>query len=113
MQRKYRLLREAAYAQGLSEYERLARDPTFRDFVCLYIAEGYKRNRNVVDVCNSDPAVVQLLARWMRRLTTRVPEVVSSTTPIRTWMACAPSGRTSSRLPRIRSSFNVSPTATN
>jgi hypothetical protein len=75
MQRKYRLLREAAYAQGLSEYERLARDPTFRDFVCLYIAEGYKRSRNVVDVCNSDPAVVQLMARWMRRLTTRVPEV--------------------------------------
>ena len=75
MQRKYRLLREAAYAQGVSEYEALARDPTFRDFVCLYIAEGYKRDRNVVDVCNSDPAVVQLVARWIRRLSTRVPEV--------------------------------------
>jgi excisionase family DNA binding protein len=36
MQRKYRLLREAAYEQGLSEYEALARDPTFRDFVCAF-----------------------------------------------------------------------------
>jgi hypothetical protein len=74
MQRKYRLLREAAYEQGLSEYEMLARDPTFRDFVCLYIAEGYKRNRNQVDICNSDPAVMRLATRWIRRLTTSTPE---------------------------------------
>jgi excisionase family DNA binding protein len=42
MQRKYRLLREAAYEQGVREFEQLAADRTFRDFVCLYIAEGYK-----------------------------------------------------------------------
>jgi excisionase family DNA binding protein len=74
MQRKYRLLREAAYEQGLSEYEALARDPTFRDFVCLYIAEGYKRNRNVVDICNSDPAVMHLVMSWIPRLSKRSPE---------------------------------------
>jgi hypothetical protein len=39
--------------------------------VPLYIAEGYKRNRNVVSVCNSDPAVVQVATRWIRRLTDR------------------------------------------
>ena len=48
MQRKYRLLREEAYREGLLEYDELAVDPTFRDFVCLYIAEGYKRDRNRV-----------------------------------------------------------------
>jgi excisionase family DNA binding protein len=53
-QRKYRLLREAAYEQGMGEYETLAADPTFRDFVCLYIAEGYKRDRNIVSLANSD-----------------------------------------------------------
>lgn len=42
IKRKYRLLREDAYAEGMQEYEALASDPTFRDFVCLYIAEGYK-----------------------------------------------------------------------
>lgn len=35
--------------------------------MCLYIAEGSKRNRNQVAVCNSDPAVVRLCARWIRR----------------------------------------------
>jgi len=73
MQRKYRLLREAAYEQGIREYEALASDPTFRDFVCLYIAEGYKRDRNIVSICNSDPAVVRLATRWMCRLSEKSP----------------------------------------
>jgi excisionase family DNA binding protein len=73
MQRKYRLMREAAYEQGLSEYEQLARDPTFRDFVCLYIAEGYKRDRNIASLANSDPAVVKLATSWMRRLSDKPP----------------------------------------
>jgi hypothetical protein len=76
MQRKYRLLREAAYRDGLEGFARLAEDPTFRDFVCLYIAEGYKRDRNRVQISNSDPAVIQLACGWMRRLTTR-PLVLS------------------------------------
>jgi hypothetical protein len=76
MQRKYRLLREAAYAQGMREYEELAADPTFRDFVCLYVAEGYKRDRNTVSICNSDPAVMQLATRWMRSLSSKTPEVL-------------------------------------
>src|SRR3954470_12938234 len=68
MQAKYRRLREAAYAEGRETFDELALDPSFRDFVCLYIAEGYKRNRNTVSVCNSDPAVVVVCDRWLRRL---------------------------------------------
>lgn len=75
MQRKYRLLREAAYAQGVREYEELAVDPSFRDFVCLYIAEGYKRQRNSVSICNSDPAVMRIATRWMRTLSSKALEV--------------------------------------
>jgi transcriptional regulator with XRE-family HTH domain len=71
MQPKYRLLREAAYREGLESYDELARDPTFRDFVALYIAEGYKRDRNRVSICNSDPAVLQIARRWLVRLTNR------------------------------------------
>jgi excisionase family DNA binding protein len=73
MQRKYRLLREAAYEEGIAEYGTLASDPTFRDFVCLYIAEGYKRDRNIVSIGNSDPAVVKLANRWMCRLSEKQP----------------------------------------
>jgi hypothetical protein len=75
MQNKYRLLREAAYEQGLAEYEQLMALPTFRDFVVLYIAEGYKRSRNTASICNSDPAIVSLSARWLKFLSGRTPVV--------------------------------------
>ena len=57
---KYRLLREEAYGLGYWEFPRFVRLPTFRDFVALYIAEGYKRNRNKVQICNSDATVMQI-----------------------------------------------------
>ena len=60
MCRKYRVVREAAYEEGTAEFELLARDPSFRAFVCLYIAEGSKRRRNEVAIGNSDPAVIAL-----------------------------------------------------
>ena len=68
---RYRLKREAAYAQGVEEYPALAARSTFTDFVVLYIAEGTKRRRNSVEICNSDPAVMRLAARWLRELTDR------------------------------------------
>jgi excisionase family DNA binding protein len=71
MQRKYRLLREQAYRDGLDSFDELAADPTFRDFVCMYIGEGYKRRRNDVSIGNSDPAVMQLATRWIRRLSNK------------------------------------------
>lgn len=67
--RKHRLLREAAYREGRAEFEWLSRQPTFRDFVALYIAEGSKRNRNAVSICNSDPAVLSVALDWMERFT--------------------------------------------
>jgi AcrR family transcriptional regulator len=68
MQAKYRLGRESAYEDGRATFTSMARDPSFRDFVCLYLAEGSKRARNCVEVCNSDPAVVKLCDDWLRRL---------------------------------------------
>jgi hypothetical protein len=69
MQRKYRLLGEEAYQDGLERYDELVANPTLRDFICLYIAEGYKRHRNTVCICNSDPAVMRVAVRWIRSLT--------------------------------------------
>jgi transcriptional regulator with XRE-family HTH domain len=39
---KYRLIREAEYEWGLDEYRQFLQVPTFRDFVGMYIAEGYR-----------------------------------------------------------------------
>ena len=68
---KYRLLREEAYGLGYWEFPRFVRLPTFRDFVALYIAEGYKRNRNKVQICNSDATVMQIGTLWIRRFSRR------------------------------------------
>lgn len=64
----HRRLRAAAYNRGREEFPLLLRQATFRDFVCMYIGEGFKRNRNAVSICNSDPAVIRLGAHWIRRL---------------------------------------------
>jgi hypothetical protein len=71
MQAKYRRLREEAYVQGLSEWDDLVLVPTFREFVALYVAEGYKRNRNTVSIANSDDRVIAVAVAWLRRLTDR------------------------------------------
>src|SRR5215212_1886599 len=44
---RYKRLRDAAYEQGWQEYDELIGEPSFRDFVCMYIGEGSKRSRNV------------------------------------------------------------------
>lgn len=68
MQDKYRRLREAAYDEGLKTFYPLLHHRGFRDFVCMYIGEGYKRCRNTVSLNNSDPAVVKLADQWIQRL---------------------------------------------
>jgi transcriptional regulator with XRE-family HTH domain len=70
---KYGLIREAEYERGIEEYPAFMRVPTFRDFVSLYIAEGYKRDRNSVALGNSDPAVVRLANNWISHLAARPP----------------------------------------
>jgi hypothetical protein len=72
MQAKYRAIREDAYREGAEEFaKRALSTPAFRDFVCLYIGEGYKRNRNRVSIANSDPAIVVFAARWITQLSDR------------------------------------------
>lgn len=64
---KARKKREAAYAEGVEMFPDLIKEPTFRDFICMYIGEGYKRSRHTVSLCNSNPAVVKLAQTWIVR----------------------------------------------
>lgn len=61
-------LRRAAYDQGWNEFEELVTQPGFRDFICMYIGEGFKRDRNKVAIANSDPVVMSLADCWLRKL---------------------------------------------
>jgi hypothetical protein len=64
---------EAAYDEGLETFEELSAQPTFRDFVCIYLVQGEQRDRTRVALTNSDPAVIGLVSRWIRRLTDKTP----------------------------------------
>lgn len=56
-QKKYAVLRQQAYdATDL----RLLEDPIVRDFIVMYLAEGYRRNRHSVQICNSNPNIMRL-----------------------------------------------------
>jgi transcriptional regulator with XRE-family HTH domain len=67
---RFKAMRDEAYEQGFAQYDDLINEPTFRDFVCMYIGEGYKRNRNEVHLCNSDSNVLVLADYWIRRFAT-------------------------------------------
>lgn len=60
--------RQLAYEQGMAEAPELLKNYSFRDFVVLYLAEGYKRNRNSVSIANSDPNVIILSQYWIMKL---------------------------------------------
>lgn len=64
---------EAAYEEGLQTFDELSAQPTFRDFVCIYLVQGEHRDRTRVALSNSDPAVMGLVSRWLRRLTDKAP----------------------------------------
>jgi len=68
---KWQKWRDEHYARGVAEWPDLIARPTFREFVALYIAEGYKRNRNKVAIANSDDRVIAMAVGWMRALTDR------------------------------------------
>jgi hypothetical protein len=70
---RFKRLRDAAYEQGWEEFDELVLEPTFRDFVCMYIGEGYKRDRNRVSICNSDSNVLVLADFWIRRFARNRP----------------------------------------
>jgi hypothetical protein len=68
MQRKFRLLREAAYDEGLDSFDSLAADPSFRDFVCKYVGEVDPTAvavYGVLTVLTSDTQLRARLQGWM------------------------------------------------
>lgn len=66
---KYRKLREEAYQEAWESAATVLSEQHLRDFVVLYMAEGFKRNRNRVEICNSNPSIVQLAYTQIMKLT--------------------------------------------
>jgi hypothetical protein len=56
------------YITGLAEFERLACDRTFLDFVGMYDDAGSHAESGTVSFSTSDPEDAALAAHWIRRL---------------------------------------------
>ncbi len=67
---KAALRREAAYQAALLEAPTLLQEPKVRDFAVLYLAEGYRRSRHNVSICNSNPRIMVLSHEIMLRFAT-------------------------------------------
>ena len=63
---KYAKLRKEAYNQAFGEAEKILKNPSFRDFIVMYMGEGYKKSRNTVSICNSDPKIIELSNKWIQ-----------------------------------------------
>src|SRR5207253_2293311 len=57
MQAKYAVLRQEAYDSAMAQASELLADQEIRDFVVLYLAEGYRKDRNMVAFSNSSPGM--------------------------------------------------------
>jgi len=67
LSKKYALLREKAYREVALVADKLLSDPSLRDFVVIFIAEGYKRTQNVVEFTNTDASTIKLFLTYIRR----------------------------------------------
>ncbi len=70
MQAKCAALRQDAYNAAYSIATQTLQDQDIRDFVVLYLAEGYRKGRNAVALTNSNPHIVRFAHNCMRRLST-------------------------------------------
>src|SRR5436190_8591390 len=70
MRAKYAARRQEAYDAALQTAHELVQDRDIRDFVVLYLAEGYRKSKNRVSLGNSNPHIVKVAHNCMRRLST-------------------------------------------
>jgi len=64
---RHQKIREQDYQMGFEEAPELMKNPLFRDFVTMYIAEGYKKSRNEVEIGNSDASVMRMAVYFLRK----------------------------------------------
>lgn len=60
--------RQEAYDEGWQQAPELFKDPEFRDFICMYLGEGSKKDRGKAQIANSDATVILLAHEWFLKL---------------------------------------------
>jgi len=65
--RKCAATRQRWYDEAMASVKSDGLTDELRDFVVMYMGEGSRRNRNVVGICNSNPTIMLMSHRVMRR----------------------------------------------
>lgn len=69
---KCRKIRQEHYNEGLklfSEFEKTI--PFFRDFIILYLGEGFRKDKNIVGIANSSPQIIAVSDFVLSKLTNK------------------------------------------
>lgn len=76
MQKKYKLLREAAYEEGIEIYKLRKNDKLFRDFIVIYLTEGTRKTKNTPAISNSNPAILRLSKHIIEQFTKKNIDII-------------------------------------
>lgn len=63
---KWEKIRREYYNLGKNYFSEIERDPHLRDFVIIYLTEGYRKTRNVVQVTNSNINIIQTSHKFIQ-----------------------------------------------
>ena len=75
MQRKYKLLRVAAYEEGIAIYDLRKDDKLFRDFIVIYLTEGFRKTEHSPAISNSNPNILKLSKYIVEQFTSKIIDV--------------------------------------
>lgn len=71
MRKKYKTLRDAAYSEGQCIYQQRKNDVSFRDFILIYLTEGFRKTQNSVQVANSNSNIIKVSQHIIKQFTTK------------------------------------------
>lgn len=73
---KYRKIRDGCYREGYDNAEEILSNKGVRDFIVMYLAEGYKKSKNTIDFTNTDPSIMKLFAKYITLFSVKNPRYV-------------------------------------
>lgn len=69
---KWKLLRDEAYETGLSYYKNNKNDSLFRDFIIIYLTEGFRASNKCVEVTNANLNIIKNCKHILERFTNKI-----------------------------------------
>lgn len=75
---KWKRLRDSAYKDGLEIYQQMKDEKTFRDFIIIYLTEGFRKTKNVVQVVNSNPMIIKNCKYILEKFSDKIQYIIVS-----------------------------------